>query len=72
MYQFSQNELERLLTRLKRIRQKIGESISEIEHLIQLQDKPRLDYNPDAYLEKIAREDFMSEKNEKENCNEIF
>ena len=58
MYQIKEDEVESLLQSLRQIRQKSGEMIASLEHLMQLQkkdDSQKDDYNPDDYLEFIGK-----------------
>lgn len=58
MYQISEDEVLSQLQKLRQIRQAAGEAIAMLEHLTQLQRKPGggdSEYNPDDYLEKMAR-----------------
>ena len=52
MYQINEQELNTLLAAMRQIRQKAGETIAVMEHLIQLQREKHVPYNPDAYLER--------------------
>lgn len=57
MYQLKKEELLSLLENMRQIRQKAGEMISFLEHMMQLQPiSPlrELPYNPDDYLENTA------------------
>ena len=58
MYRISEDEVLSQLQKLRQIRQAAGEAIAFLEHLTQLQGKPGggdSEYNPDDYLEKMAR-----------------
>ena len=58
MYQMKEDEVESLLQTLRQIRQKSGEMIAFLEHLMQLQKKDvsiKDSYNPDDYLEFIGK-----------------
>ena len=58
MYQISEEEVLSQLQKLRQIRQAAWEVIAFLEHMTQLQGKPggrASEYNPDDYLEKMAR-----------------
>lgn len=58
MYRISRDQVMSQLEKLRQIRQSAGEVIAFLEHLTQLQGEgrtPDSDYNPDDYLEKLAK-----------------
>ena len=61
MYNIAKDEALSLLQKMRQIRQKSGEVIAFLEHMMQLQDKStlrQLPYNPDDYLEGAGDEEF--------------
>lgn len=61
MYNITKDEALSLLQNLRQIRQKSGEMIAFLEHMMQLQDQTplrELSYNPDDYLEERGRDGF--------------
>ncbi len=58
-----------MLQKLRQIRQSAGEMIAFLEHALQLQgdESECFHYNPDEYLEKIARRENASAHSSSEN-----
>ena len=71
MYNITKDEALSLLQKLRQIRQKSGEAIAFLEHMIQLQGEHQNEYiyNPDDYLERLAYGSNASETSwEKRDC----